>query len=84
MVKNTRARTAPPPATAVALNTPAAPPNDAQTSPRLPHENDEAVGSTAGQPSKRMQQGLRDLQRGIQDTSRAPEADSAYRKLKKG
>ena len=69
-------------ATKVALNTPAPSPADAQASPRLPHENDEAVGSTAGVPSKRMQQGLRDLQKGVQDTSRAPEADNAYRKLK--
>ena len=86
MVKNTKT-----PATAcsarptkVALNTPAPPPADTEASPRLPHENDGAVGSTAGVPSKRVQQGLRDLQRGLQDTSRATEADSAYRKLKKG
>lgn len=68
--------------TKVALTTLARPPTDAQASPRLPHENDEAVGSTADVPSKRIQLGLRDLQKGIQDTSRAPEADSAYRKLK--
>ena len=89
MVKNTKSPTTTPSATPttptkVALNTPARPPTDAQASPRLPHENDEAVGSTAGVPSKRMQQGLRDLQRGLQDTSRATEADSANRKLKKG
>ena len=86
MVKNTKSPATTPSATPtkVALNTPARPPTDAQASPRLPHENDGAVGSTAGVPSKRVQQGLRDLQRGLQDTSRATEADSAYRKLKKG
>ena len=91
MVKNTKTPATTPSATPtkptkptkVALTTLARPPTDAQASPRLPHENDEAVGSTAGVPSKRMQQGLRDLQRGLQDTSRATEADSAYRKLKK-
>ena len=51
--------------------------------PPLPHERDEAVGSTGGVPSERMRQGHRDLKRGVQDTSRAPEAGRAYDKLKK-
>ena len=37
---------------------------------------------TDGVPSERMRQGLEDLKRGVQDTSRAPEADRAYRKLR--
>ena len=49
----------------------------------LPHERDESVGMTGGAPSQRMRQGHRDLARGVQDTSRAPEADKAYDKLKK-
>ncbi len=53
------------------------------TAPELPHERDEATGMTAGVPSRRVQQGHADVKRGVQDTSRAPEADSAYRKLKK-
>lgn len=53
------------------------------TSPELPHERDEAAGMTAGVPSRRVQQGHADVKRGVQDTSRAPEADTAYRKLKK-
>lgn len=38
---------------------------------------------TGGVQSSRVQQGARDLKRGIQDTSRAPETDDAYKKLKK-
>ncbi len=53
------------------------------TSPELPHERDEATGMTGGVPSRRVQQGHADVKRGVQDTSRAPEADTAYRKLKK-
>jgi hypothetical protein len=48
----------------------------------MPHERDESAGATGGVPSARVQQGGRDLKRGVQDTSRAPEADTAYRKLK--
>lgn len=64
--------------TGVDLTSPAA-----STSPPMPHERDQAAGMTGGVPSRRVQQGQRDLKRGVQDTSRAPEADSAYRKLKK-
>lgn len=53
------------------------------TAPELPHERDEATGMTAGVPSRRVQQGHADVKRGVQDTSRASEADTAYRKLKK-
>ena len=53
------------------------------STPHLPHERDEAVGSTGGVPSERMRQGHRDLKRGVQDTSRAPEAERTYDKLKK-
>ena len=51
--------------------------------PRLPHERDESVGATDGRPDKRIRQGHDDLVRGIQDTSRAPEADRTYQRLKK-
>lgn len=53
------------------------------TSPKLPHERDEGAGMTGGVPSARVQQAQRDVKRGVQDTSRAPEADIAYRKLTK-
>lgn len=51
--------------------------------PHLPHERDEVVGATGGVPSEKVRQGYRDVKRGLQDTSRAPEADAAYDKLKK-
>ena len=51
--------------------------------PHLPHERDEATGATGGVASGRVHQGFRDLQRGVQDTSRAPEADQACRDLKR-
>jgi len=51
--------------------------------PALPHERDEQVGMTGGVPSQRVQQGARDLKHGLQDTSRATEADTAYKKLKR-
>lgn len=53
------------------------------SNPPLPHERDEKVGMTGGVQSARVQQGARDLKRGLRDTTRAPEADAAYRKLKK-
>lgn len=62
----------------VDLTTPAA-----STSPSMPHERDEGAGMTGGEPSERVQQGQRDVKRGVQDTTRGPEADTAYRKLKK-
>jgi len=51
--------------------------------PHMPHERDESTGSTGGVPSERVQQGYGDVERGVQDTSRAPEADTAYRALKR-
>ena len=66
------------PASGVDLVTP-----QQSSTPHMPHERDEAVGSTGGVPSERIRQGHRDLKRGVQDTSRAPEAGRAYDKLKK-
>ena len=84
--KTRRARTSTqsPAYRAVDLTHPA--PKSARTGeqqPRLPHERDEGVGMTAGSPDKRIKQGLDDVARGVQDTSRAPEADRAYRQTKK-
>ena len=62
---------------------PSAPAKGPVAGPELPHDRDEKSGSTGGVPSPRVEQGARDLKRGLQDTSRAPEADQAYRKLKK-
>ena len=49
----------------------------------LPHERDEQVGMTGGIPSAVVEQGARDLKRGIQDTSKSVETDEAYAKLKR-
>lgn len=53
------------------------------TEPALPHDRDESTSMTGGLPSEVVQQGARDLKRGLEDTSRAPEADRAYKKLRK-
>jgi len=58
-------------------------PRNTPPKPPLPHERDETVGNTSGVPDKRVKQGHRDVVRGVQDTSRAPEAGRAYDKLKK-
>lgn len=49
----------------------------------LPHERDESVGMTDGEPNELMKQGQADIERGLKDTSRANETDAAYRKLKR-
>lgn len=71
------------------MKQPLSPPRDARTpqppdAPRLPHERDESVGMTNPRPNPRIKQGHDDMARGVQDTSRAPEADRAYRGLKQG
>lgn len=80
MVKPAKAprRTAAAPVVAVDLTS-----SDSSTEALLPHERDQKVGMTGGVQSPRVQQGARDLKRGLQDTSRATEADVAYKKLKK-
>lgn len=50
--------------------------------PALPHERDEQVGMTGGIANPVVQQGARDLKRGIQDTSKSVETNVAYAKLK--
>jgi hypothetical protein len=54
----------------------------ASTSPAMPNDRDEKAGMTGGVSSKRVQQGAKDLKRGVQDTSRGLEADKAYQKQK--
>lgn len=49
----------------------------------LPNERDEKLGMTGGVQSARIQQGALDLKRGVQDISRAPEADVAYKRSKR-
>jgi hypothetical protein len=74
----TRKKRAPHDVADIDLTTP-----ERSSEPRLPHERDEATGATGGVPSARVRQGARDLQRAVQDTSRASEAGRAYEKLKR-
>ena len=48
----------------------------------MPHERDEKVGMTGGISSPLVQQAARDLEHGIQDTSKSVESDLAYARLK--
>ena len=49
----------------------------------LPHERDQSEqGMTDGVPSAEMQQAHRDLQRGLQDTGKAPEMERMDRRQK--
>ncbi|MDR6213603.1 hypothetical protein QE399_001292 [Paracidovorax wautersii] len=50
--------------------------------PQLPHERDQSVGMTDGQPDENVEQAYRDVSRGLQDTDRGPPADRAYQKQK--
>ena len=49
---------------------------------RLPHERDQSVDMTHGEPDAQMEQAYRDVERGLQDTDRGPPADKAYQKQK--
>lgn len=57
-------------------------PRAKENKPKLPHERDESVDMTHGQPDAHIQQAYRDVQRGLQDTDRGPPADKAYQKQK--
>lgn len=51
--------------------------------PRLPHERDQSVDMTGGEPDAQVQQAYRDVKRGLQDTDRGPVAHKAYQKQKR-
>lgn len=51
-------------------------------SPQLPHERDQSVGMTDGQPDAQVEQAYRDVSRGLQDTDRGPPSERAYQKQK--
>lgn len=53
-----------------------------EQNPKLPHERDQSVDMTHGQPDAQVQQAYRDVQRGLQDTDRGPPAGRAYQKQK--
>ena len=54
----------------------------AEASLALPHERDQSPDSANQPASPEVAQGARDLKKGIKDTSKAPEMDKAYKKLK--
>ncbi len=59
-------------------------PHDAsvEASLSLPHERDQSTDMTADAPDTVVQQAQRDINRGLEDTSKAPEMNRAYKKLK--
>ena len=59
-------------------------PDDAadEASLALPHERDQSTDMTADKPDPAMRQAGLDLKRGLQDTSKSPEMNRAYDKLK--
>ena len=59
-------------------------PHDAsvEASLSLPHERDQSTDMTADAPDAVVLQAQRDVKRGLQDTSKAPEMNRAYSKLK--
>lgn len=46
-------------------------------------QRDAPAGRSAGRPSAPLRQAYRDILRGVQDTSRAAEAERSYKKLKR-
>ena len=48
----------------------------------LPHERDQSTDMTASKPDPLVRQAQRDVSRGIKDTSKGAEMDTAYNKLK--
>lgn len=56
--------------------------NAAEASLELPHERDQATDMTAEGVSPLVEQAAKDLQHGLKDTSKGPEMDNAYKKLK--
>ncbi|WP_313071498.1 hypothetical protein [Melaminivora sp.] len=51
--------------------------DEAQNPPRMPHERDQDVDMTSDTPDPRVQQGARDLERGLQDTDQGLQTDES-------
>ena len=54
----------------------------AEASLSLPHERDQKTAMTPAQPAATMRQAKRDVDAGLQDTSKQPEMNAAYNKQK--
>ncbi|MEO5658322.1 MAG: hypothetical protein ABIQ90_00800 [Polaromonas sp.] len=48
----------------------------------LPHDRDQAVDMTGGQPDPLIKQAGKDIDDGLKDTSKAQEMDQAYKKFR--
>ena len=48
----------------------------------LPHERDQSTDMTPEAPDPLVEQASKDVKRGLKDTSKGPEMDKAYDKLK--
>ncbi len=48
----------------------------------LPHERDQATAMTSAKPAPEMKQAKRDVDAGLQDTSKQPEMNAAYKRQK--
>ena len=53
-----------------------------EASLRMPNERDESTDMTADAPDAVVVQARKDLKRGIEDTSKGPEMNQTYKKLK--
>ena len=49
---------------------------------RMPHERDESTDMTQDTPDPMIEQARQDIKNGMQDTSKSPEMNQAYKKLK--
>lgn len=52
------------------------------TAPHLPHERDQDARMTDGEPDAQVQQGFRDLERGLEDTDQGLRSHNVGRKPK--
>ena len=53
-----------------------------EASLHMPHERDQSVDMTDDTPDPVVKQAQRDESRGLKDTSKAPQMDATYKKLK--
>lgn len=53
-----------------------------EASLRMPHERDESTDMTQATPEPMIEQARQDVKNGMQDTSKSPEMNQTYKKLK--
>lgn len=75
-----------------AADTPGRPPGPGDTvqsrddrpEPKLPHERDESSSHQGTEPHERIEQGRKDIEAGLVDTSKHKETDETYQRQKEG